>query len=125
MLGEPGSEAPFSGQSACFSCSLNRRITRPTLRRSIPRAFLDKSAFHISKRGIVTTSVSTPHYILYPLLNLCACSCVPARMCSQVFSTPPLPPHKSEPLFLKLAHVIELGASDFNGVVSLGINLRE
>lgn len=61
MLGEPGSEAPFSGQSACFSCSLNRRITRPTLRRSIPRAFLDKSAFHISKRGIVTTSVKHDH----------------------------------------------------------------
>lgn len=60
MLGEPGSEAPFSGQSACFSCSLNRRITRPTLRRSIPRAFLDKSTFHISKRDIGNTSVSTP-----------------------------------------------------------------
>ncbi|KAE8057482.1 hypothetical protein FH972_014172 [Carpinus fangiana] len=61
MLGEPGSEAPFSGQSACFSCSLNRRITRPTLRRSIPRAFLDKSTFHISKRDIGNTSVKHDH----------------------------------------------------------------
>ncbi|XP_062165357.1 stromal processing peptidase, chloroplastic [Alnus glutinosa] len=61
MLREPGSEAPFSAQSPCFSCSLNRRLTRPTLRRSIPRAFLDKSTFHISKRGIGNTSAKHDH----------------------------------------------------------------
>ncbi|KAB1203490.1 putative zinc protease PqqL [Morella rubra] len=55
MLGEPVTEAPFSGQNACLSCSLNRRITRPPTKRSVPRAFLDKSAFHISKRCLGCT----------------------------------------------------------------------
>ncbi|KAK7837595.1 stromal processing peptidase [Quercus suber] len=61
MLGEPVTEAPFLGQTACFSCSLNRRITRPTFKRSIPRAFHDKSTFHLSKHGLGNTSVKFDH----------------------------------------------------------------
>ncbi|KAL4650562.1 hypothetical protein ACB092_01G096000 [Castanea dentata] len=61
MLGEPVTEAPFLGQTACFSCSLNRRITRPAFKRSIPRAFYDKSTFHLSKHGLGNTSVKFDH----------------------------------------------------------------
>lgn len=63
MLGEPVTEARFLGQTACFSCSLNRRITRPTFKRSIPWAFHDKSTFHLSKHGLGNTSVSIPDQI--------------------------------------------------------------
>ncbi|GMY29028.1 stromal processing peptidase, chloroplastic [Fagus crenata] len=63
MLGEPVTEAPFSGQNACFCCNLNRRAARPTLKRSIPWAFRDKSTFHISKRDLGSTSVRLDHVL--------------------------------------------------------------
>lgn len=98
MLGEPVTEAPFLGQTACFSCSLNRRITRPTFKRSTPRAFHDKSTFHLSKHGLGNTSVSIPDPIPSVRLHRICSSwlifmCV--SMCTQssvFFLSPPPPP---------------------------------
>lgn len=119
MLGEPVTEAPFLGQTACFSCSLNRRITRPTFKRSIPRAFHDKSTFHLSKHGLGNTSVSIPDQIpSVKLHRICSsqlifmCVCLCAR--NQVFffsllSSPHPPPPPSPNLggVYELPYVIE------------------
>jgi hypothetical protein len=111
MLGEPVTEAPFSGQNACFCCNLNRRAARPTLKRSIPWAFRDKSTFHISKRDLGSTSVSTIHQVPSITLHF---------MCSSrlIFMRINCLPPQSLTGFYELYHVIEQVASDFINVAS-------
>lgn len=47
----------------CISCSLSQRKGRLNSRRSIPRAFTDKSAFHLSKLSLNSALVSCSYYL--------------------------------------------------------------
>ncbi|KAJ6723654.1 STROMAL PROCESSING PEPTIDASE CHLOROPLASTIC-RELATED [Salix koriyanagi] len=64
FLGERVAEASSPEQFKCMSCSLNRRRSRYSIKRSIPtipRAFVDKSAFNLSGHSFYNTSVKHVH----------------------------------------------------------------
>ncbi|KAI5599663.1 hypothetical protein BDE02_02G211200 [Populus trichocarpa] len=61
FLGERVVEASFPEQFKCMSCSLNRRRSRYSIKRSIPRAFIDKSAFRLSGHSFDTASAKHVH----------------------------------------------------------------
>jgi len=68
-LGERVVGASFPEQFKCMSCSLNRLRSRYSIKGStptIPRAFVDKSAFNLSGHSLDTASVSKllPHRLL-------------------------------------------------------------
>ncbi|KAL9347677.1 hypothetical protein Peur_059043 [Populus x canadensis] len=63
-LGERVAGASFPEQFKCMSCSLNRLRSRYSIKGStptIPRAFVDKSAFNLSGHSLDTASVKHVH----------------------------------------------------------------
>ncbi|XP_038690429.1 stromal processing peptidase, chloroplastic-like [Tripterygium wilfordii] len=67
LLGGRVLEGPFPEQRNCISCSLNRCSSQTSIKRSIPRAFSDKSSFHLSRHSLDAVSQARiPHATVGP-----------------------------------------------------------